>query len=180
VTATRGWAALLACFVLGVAACALTDDAAAHLPAGVPHGSAVQKSKAATRNLAHARGACRAYRRVLMGHHPRSHCRAVPWLERVRAELAARANPSWAWYRSSATQCVVAHEGGWTSVNPVGYYGRFQMDVSFQNETAYGRRAFRRWGTANRWPPAVQVFHAWSIWKVAGWSRWPTYYRYCR
>ena len=79
----------------------------------------------------------------------------------------------------SDTQCVVNHEGGWTSVNPAGYYGRFQMDVSFQTETPFGRRAYRRWGTPNRWPPKGQVFHAWTIWTDAGWSRWPTYERYC-
>lgn len=92
----------------------------------------------------------------------------------------AHGSPSWAWYKSRATQCVVAHEGGWTSVNPAGYYGRFQMDRAFQRETAYGRRAMRRWGLAHRWPPRVQVHHAWTIWRYAGWSRWPTYARYCR
>jgi len=85
----------------------------------------------------------------------------------------------WAWYYRWDTQCVVNHEGGWTSVNPSGYYGRFQMDVSFQKETAFGRRSYNRWGTANHWPPWAQVYHAYEVWRYAGWSRWPTYRRYC-
>jgi hypothetical protein len=150
-----------------------------HLPAGLPQGTTAQKTLTAKRNFAHAKGACRAYRKVKAARSPRSHCRAIPWLEQVRADLFTAANPGWAWYRSRDTQCVVNHEGGWTSVNPVGYYGRFQMDISFQNETAYGRAAYRRYGTANRWPPLVQVRHAYSIWLSAGWSRWPTYAKYC-
>jgi hypothetical protein len=167
---TRLWLLLS----LSAALLAVPPTAGSHLPHG-PKGTL----KTAERNLAHAKGACAAYRKVRQARSPRSHCAAIPWLRQVRAERFVAANPAWAWYRSSATQCVVNHEGGWTSVNPAGYYGRFQMDVSFQNETAYGRAAYRRWGTANNWPPLVQVRHAYSIWLYAGWSRWPTYARYC-
>lgn len=96
------------------------------------------------------------------------------------APAQAGKSAAWSWYQRSDTQCVVNHEGGWTSVNKWGYYGRFQMDVSFQRETPYGRWAYARWGTADHWPPDVQVQHAYSIWRYAGWSRWPTYNRYCR
>lgn len=85
----------------------------------------------------------------------------------------------WAWYARWDTQCVVNHEGGWKSVNRAGYYGRFQMDVSFQTETSFGKWAFRRWGTANHWPHWAQVKHAYEVWRYSGWSRWPTYARYC-
>lgn len=54
------------------------------------------------------------------------------------------------------------------------------MDRSFETETAYGRWAERRWGRASSWPPIVQVRHAYEVWLYAGWSRWPTYRRYCR
>lgn len=58
-----------------------------HLIAGVPHGTTAQKTLIAKRNLAHAKGSCAAYRRVLAGHNPRSHCAAIPWLRRVHASV---------------------------------------------------------------------------------------------
>jgi hypothetical protein len=171
---TRLWLLLS----LSAALLAVPPTAGSHLPHG-PKGTL----KTAERNLAHAKGACAAYRKVKQARSPRSHCAAIPWLRQVQAERFVAANPAWAWYRSSATQCVVNHEGSATSIGYVNgvptYYGRFQMDVSFQNETAYGRAAFRRYGTANNWPLLVQVKHAYSIWLYAGWSRWPTYGRYC-
>lgn len=133
------------------------------------------------KNLKHARYVCNNGAR----YPKRWSCSAVKWLKREYNETLAALAPkvektgAWAWYLTPATQCVTNHEGAWTSVNSAGYYGRFQMDVPFQNETAYGRAAYRRWGTADHWPPAVQVQHAYSIWSYAGWSRWPTYARYC-
>ena len=87
------------------------------------------------------------------------------------------------WYRRSDTQCVVTAESKdntWTAVSSDGTYrGRFQMDYSFETETPYGRWAERRWGRSDNWPPIVQIIHALEVWLYAGWSRWPTYYRYC-
>jgi len=161
-----------------IAALVAVTPAQAHLIKPLK-GTASQKHKAAQVNLAHAQGACTAHRRAHTPKSPRSHCEAVPWLKEVVARYFIVANPAWAWYLRGDTQCVVSHEGGWTSVNPAGYYGRFQMDVSFQNETKYGQKAYRRYGTADKWPPIVQVVHAYSIWLYAWWSRWPTYYAYC-
>lgn len=100
---------------------------------------------------------------------------------------AAKAIPTptaaWKWYKRSDTQCVVdreSHDDTWRAVSSRGtYHGRFQMDYSFETETSYGRWAERRWGRASHWPPIVQVRHAFEIWLYAGWSRWPTYARYC-
>jgi len=133
-----------------------------------------------TINVKHARYVCKHGANA----HQRWACKAVKWLVRERNETKAAMAPrvsssAWAWYLSSDTQCVTNHEGAFTTNTGNGYYGRFQMDVSFQNETAYGRAAYRRYGTADRWPPAVQVQHAHDIWSYAGWSRWPTYARYC-
>jgi hypothetical protein len=89
---------------------------------------------------------------------------------------------AWAWYYTRDTQCVVNEEGAWNSPSndPPGMYaGRFQMDEAFEKETTFGRTMSDRYGRAWNWPPWVQVYHAWTIWKYAGWSRWPTYAKYC-
>lgn len=118
--------------------------------------------------------------------------RATHWLIHVRAEAkhrieVLRAPPvaacgasatACAWYADGATQCEVSHEGGFSSVNPAGYYGRFQMDYGFQTSTAYGKSAYRRYGTADKWPEGVQIEHAHDVWTVRGWSPWPPYYKY--
>ncbi len=158
---------------------AIPTAASAHLIAPLKTGTPTSQLTAAKKNLAHARGACRAHTRAGSANSTRSHCKAIPWLQQVREDRFVAANPAWAWYLTPTVQCVVNHEGAWTSVNPAGYYGRFQMDIPFQNETPYGRAAFSRWGTANNWPPIVQVKHAHGVWTYAGWSRWPTYYAYC-
>jgi hypothetical protein len=106
----------------------------------------------------------------------RRHIRAAQWRG---VPLPKSLSDAWAWYNRSDTQCVVNHEGGFSSVNSAGYYGRFQMDVSFQKETHFGRWAYSRWGTANNWPSWAQVVHAYDVWTRSGWSRWPTYYNYC-
>lgn len=83
------------------------------------------------------------------------------------------------WYADGATQCEVAHEGGWTSVSAGGFYhGRFQMDYGFETRTAFGRTMERRYGRASRWPPDAQILHAYEVWRRSGWAPWPPYYRY--
>jgi hypothetical protein len=96
-----------------------------------------------------------------------------------RSAASIRTAPAWVWYYSAPTQCVVNHEGGVSSVNPAGYYGRFQMDASFEVSTPYGKHAVRRWGHANNWPLSVQVHHAHEVWAHDGWGHWPTYSRFC-
>lgn len=70
-----------------ITALILTLAPPAHLPHGKPHGTPAQKVPIAKRNLAHARGACAAYRKVGRQLSARSHCRAVPWLKRVHASV---------------------------------------------------------------------------------------------
>jgi hypothetical protein len=78
---TRTLAAILLGICLGVLL--VPRLSSSHLPAGLPQGTTAQKTLTAKRNLAHAHGACRAYRRILAGRNPRSHCAAVPWLKTV-------------------------------------------------------------------------------------------------
>lgn len=93
-------------------------------------------------------------------------------------DVCSASKAACAWYADGATQCEVAHEGAWTSVNSAGYYGRFQMDTSFQQETPFGAAAYAQYGTAEKWPPSVQIQQAFNVWSYAGWSRWPPYSKY--
>jgi hypothetical protein len=68
---------------LSAALLAVPPTAGSHLP----HGSK-GTLKTAERNLAHAKGACAAYRKVRQARSPRSHCGAIPWLKRVRERRA--------------------------------------------------------------------------------------------
>jgi len=93
-----------------------------------------------------------------------------------RCELAK----AWAWYWTSATQCVVNKEGGWASVSPSGTYrGRFQADTSFAR--TYGPTwALERWGPyANRWPQPAQVLMGYRGWRARYYYPWPTTAREC-
>jgi hypothetical protein len=172
-----------------------TESAQAHLVqvAGKPTRSLLENRAARQReNLAHARYVCRHGARA----NQRWHCAAKVWIKREwnetmnllrPATVSVPAQPrgmsaAWAWYRTGATQCVVNHEGGWTSpsIDPPGMYaGRFQMDASFERETTFGAAMQERYGRAWSWPPWAQVYHAYEVWLYAGWSRWPTYARYC-
>lgn len=73
----------------------------------------------------------------------------------------------WPW------SCIHEHEGAWDANTGNGYYGGFQMDLSFQSE--FGSWAVARYGTANNWPPSVQL----AVAQRAPLSRWPTYAAYC-
>lgn len=95
---------------------------------------------------------------------------------RLAAWLSSEAGQAWAWYSRPDTQCVVAHEGGWRSLNPWGYAGRFQMDRDF--ELAYGRE-WAHLGRASSWPHTAQVVAAYRGFLARGFQPWPTYARYC-
>lgn len=109
-----------------------------------------------------------------------SETQAVLDRQQAQAQSACGATAeACAWYNDGATQCEVAHEGGWTSVSPNGmYHGRFQMDYQFQHATAYGAHAYDTYGAAEHWPPGVQIQHAYSQYLARGWAPWPPYYAY--
>lgn len=93
----------------------------------------------------------------------------------MSGDVCVASKSACAWYADGATQCEVAHEGAFTTNTGNGYYGRFQMDLGFQQSTSYGRRAYALYGTADRWPPSVQIEHAYEVWTVRGWNPWPPY-----
>lgn len=94
------------------------------------------------------------------------------------ADCRGASRAACAWYMDGATQCEVAHEGGWTSDSNYPYAGRFQSDQYFETETAFGRQMEAAHGRASNWPPWAQIQHAYEVWSYSGWGRWPPYFKY--
>jgi hypothetical protein len=78
----------------------------------------------------------------------------------------------------AAFMCIHSHEAAWTANTGNGYYGGLQMDLSFQR--TYGPEFLRAFGTANNWPPSVQVTVAMRAHlQGRGYRPWPTAARRC-
>ena len=73
--------------------------------------------------------------------------------------------------------CIHKYEGSWNDPNGP-YYGGLQMDLGFQQ--AYGPEFLKAFGTADHWPPAVQVAVAMRAYLSGrGFWPWPTTARMC-
>jgi hypothetical protein len=73
--------------------------------------------------------------------------------------------------------CIHRFEGSWTDPGAP-YYGGLQMDWTFMN--TYGSDYLRAWGTADHWPPAVQIAVAMRAYLSGrGFYPWPTSARLC-
>jgi hypothetical protein len=73
--------------------------------------------------------------------------------------------------------CIHRHEGAWNDPGAP-YYGGLQMDYEFQR--SYGREFLQAFGTADRWPPAVQIAVAIRAYLSGrGWYPWPNTARMC-
>jgi hypothetical protein len=91
-----------------------------------------------------------------------------------KAKGEFRAVPKW-WIAPAL--CIKSYEGAWTSNTGNGYFGGFQMDLSFQR--AYGNDIVRQLGLAHRWPKRTQMIVAYRGYKARGWSPWPNTRRMC-
>jgi len=68
--------------------------------------------------------------------------------------------------------CIHSFEGAWNSATGNGYYGGMQMDMSFQR--AYGREFLDNLGTADNWPPFIQMAVAMrAYYSGRGFGPWP-------
>jgi hypothetical protein len=77
----------------------------------------------------------------------------------------------------SAFACIHRYEGSWTDPGAP-YYGGLQMDTDFMK--AYGRDYLRAWGTADHWPPSVQIAVAIRAYLAGrGFNPWPNSARRC-
>jgi hypothetical protein len=73
--------------------------------------------------------------------------------------------------------CIHGFEGSWTDPNAP-YWGGLQMDGSFMR--AYGGEFYRALGTADQWPPVVQlVVGARAVYSGRGFGPWPNTRRLC-
>jgi hypothetical protein len=76
--------------------------------------------------------------------------------------------------------CVYGGENagyGWSANTGNGYYGGLQMDLDFQR--TWGLEFFKQWGTADHWPPEVQIAVAIRAYFHRGWQPWPNTSRAC-
>ncbi len=109
----------------------------------------------------------------------RGHAMRASWvrqnLRRVQRALnRSEGVPSWA---LRAFLCIHRHEGAWNDPNPP-YYGGLQMDMAFQR--SYGPEYLRRYGTADNWPPSVQIAVAYrAVRSGRGFYPWPNAARRC-
>jgi len=93
----------------------------------------------------------------------------------VIAASAQASRQSWLW---NAFICIHRYEGAWNASTGNGYYGGLQMDWTFQR--MYGPEFLRAFGTADRWPPAVQMTVAIRAYLSGrGFYPWPNSARLC-
>jgi len=68
--------------------------------------------------------------------------------------------------------CIHSFEAGWNARTGNGYYGGMQMDMDFQR--AYGREFLNSLGTADNWPPFIQMAVAMrAYYSGRGFGPWP-------
>lgn len=77
-----------------------------------------------------------------------------------------------------ALLCIHRGEGAWSSSTGNGYFGGLQMDRTFQR--TYGPEFVRAFGTADRWPAAVQItVGIRAVLSGRGFAPWPRTAREC-
>jgi hypothetical protein len=72
--------------------------------------------------------------------------------------------------------CIHRYEGAWNDPNAP-YWGGLQMDLTFQQ--TYGNYYLQHMGTADHWPPSIQLQVAAKAVASRGYSPWPNTARLC-
>ena len=98
-------------------------------------------------------------------------------LKRLRSSLRQQVNFGGAWGVTRGLLCIRGHEGSWS--DPAApFYGGLQMDLGFQR--SYGGAFLRALGTADRWPPYVQLAVGLeAYYSGRGFGPWPNTRRMC-
>lgn len=114
--------------------------------------------------------------------HPTRRARILKYWVHVHNHSLAKyrhwlVNSPMVWYESSGASCVHHYEGPWNANTGNGYYGGFQMDMSFQQ--SHGARFLAKYGTANNWPVIDQILVTKSVVTQSGWGQWPNTARMC-
>ncbi len=98
-------------------------------------------------------------------------------LKKLRAGLRERVDVG-PYGVAAGLLCIHTHEGAWDANTGNGYYGGLQMDYSFMR--AYGGEFLTSLGTADRWPPHIQVAVAMrAYYSGRGFGPWPNTRRMC-
>lgn len=93
------------------------------------------------------------------------------------AQLRKLTTPTYYIPHRSQWMCIHSYEGSWTDPNAP-YYGGLQMDWAFMR--AYGPEFLARWGTADHWPPVIQMYVAERAYSAGrGFYPWPNTAHYC-
>jgi hypothetical protein len=99
--------------------------------------------------------------------------------ERIIRKLrnSLRASVDTAGGLARAFLCIHRFEGSWTD-SGTPYWGGLQFDAGFMS--TYGRAFLSAWGTADHWPPFIQIAVAENAYLSGrGFSAWPTSARFC-
>jgi hypothetical protein len=95
----------------------------------------------------------------------------------IRTLQAHRGTPRMAGPLTQAFLCIHGFEGSWQDAGAP-FWGGLQMDSGFQR--TYGREFYRAWGTADHWPPFVQLAVAMRAYLAGrGFGPWPNTSRMC-
>lgn len=95
----------------------------------------------------------------------------------IASPASGKSNVSPHWLQR-ALICIHHHEGAWNANTGNGYYGGLQMDIGFQR--AYGAEYLRGFGTADHWPPGLQLAVGMKAYLSGrGFHPWPNTARRC-
>jgi len=97
-------------------------------------------------------------------------------IRRQRRMLARRFAYDPGHWLEQAFLCIHTGEGSWTD-RGAPYWGGLQMNGAFMQ--TYGGDYWRVFGTADEWPPSVQIAVAIRAWFTRGFHPWPTTARRC-
>jgi hypothetical protein len=91
--------------------------------------------------------------------------------------LGHRSSPAISGPLARSLLCIHRYEGSWSDPSAP-FWGGLQMDMGFQR--AYGGEFLRAWGTADHWPPFVQLAVGMrAVLAGRGFGPWPNTSRMC-
>jgi hypothetical protein len=92
---------------------------------------------------------------------------SLRWRHRAHVFLAVRSR------RFPALLCIHHYEGSWVAYSPAGYYGGFQMSLTFMRHWGADKLAKYGGRDARYWSPADQLAVASRAVSHLGYSPWP-------
>jgi hypothetical protein len=142
-------------------------------PPPIYEGKTIEEWAAEAKRLRAQRNEARTERR----HEARRGRRLHSRLSTLRSSLREQVRMPGTTGEVRALLCIHRHEGAWNDPGSP-YFGGLQMDVDFQR--TYGATFYRELGTANVWPPFIQVAVGLkAVLSGRGFGPWPVSRRRC-